>query len=112
MLATIRNFISNEVCGRKARFLIAYIIAAYACRIPGYFINWGTPGDLQVSMMTWWDHLSIFFIMPFFAPVYLYCTVRLTFLWGISIIPEGLLPIAVFVSTFVLVIRLTRGRVR
>ena len=108
MLVTIRNFIRNEVCGRKARFLIAYLIAAYACRIPGYFINWGRP-VLQVS---WWENLMSFFMTPFFAPVYLYCTVRLTFLWGISIIPEGLLPIAVFVSTFVLVIRLTRSRVR
>jgi hypothetical protein len=78
MLTTIRNFISNEVCGRKARFLIAYVIAAYACRIPAYFINWGRP-DVQVS---WWKHLLSFFMMPFLAPVYLYGTVRLTYLYN------------------------------
>ncbi|MHC4236992.1 MAG: hypothetical protein ACYSO4_05105 [Planctomycetota bacterium] len=84
---------------RKAwrSLLIGYLFASYISIIPGYFIEWGTPADSKLTIIDiLWQTISA----PIIAPIRLYCETRLAFLWGLDVLPEGLIPLAVFIVVF------------
>ena len=90
-------------------YLLAYVLACYASLIPNYFIKWGgPPPDTVDTQATWLDHTAGFVLQPVVEPLYLYFTIRLSFAWGLNVLPEGLIPAGVFIVTLVVLLLVAR----
>jgi hypothetical protein len=84
--------------------LISYFFAAWISVIPGMFIFKTIPPDDQIPQIhSLFDIVFQVIIAPPTAPLKVYCETGLAFLWGLDILPEGLIPIFTFISVFCLV---------